>query len=112
MSCFAPSWPAGALFTVPNSESLDEEEAFALALVGDVLDEGRIISDFFRRPNARLNRLPVTDDELPKQGGVDEEGNAVFTGGRLTAWPIEEAEREERRLWEEDNELGTPSLEV
>lgn len=48
------------------------------------MDEGSTISDFFRRPNARLNRLPVTDDEPPKQGGVDEEGNAVFTGGRLT----------------------------
>lgn len=76
------------------------------------MDEGRITSDFFRRPNARLNRLPATDDELPKQGWVDEEGNAVFTGGRLTTWPIEEADREERRLWEEEKVLETLSLDV
>lgn len=85
MSCFGPCWRAGALWTVPYSESLDEDDVLTLTLVGGgVMDEGSTISDFFRRPNARLNRLPVTDDEPPKQGGVDEEGNAVFTGGRLT----------------------------
>lgn len=76
------------------------------------MDEGSIISDFFRRPKARLNRPPVAEDELPKQGGVDEEGNAVFTGGRLTTWPIEEAEREEQRLREKESVLETLSLEV